>query len=139
MHSAPQRAAPKPRSCALAPSMPPSTAARLSTLAISKPPWPYGNTAAPVPRLLFDTAPIDPTARRISQALDVTPEGLSRVQIRALFNRHVSKERIDLALEQLMTLGLINCKTSAGRGRPATLWAKLENPETVTGPETYGA
>ncbi len=88
--------------------------------------------------LLFDTAPIDPTARRISQALDVAPQGLSRVQIRALFNRHVSKERIDLALEQLMTLGLINCKTSAGRGRPATLWANLENPKAV-GPETYGA
>jgi hypothetical protein len=88
--------------------------------------------------LLFDTAPIDPTARRISQALDVTPQGLSRVQIRALFNRHVSKERIDLALEQLMTLGLINCETSTGRGRPATLWAKVEGPKAVA-PETYGA
>ena len=58
--------------------------------------------------------------------------------IRALFNRHVSKERIDLALEQLMTLGLIHCETSAGRGRPATLWAKAQNPNVV-GPETYGA
>jgi hypothetical protein len=97
--------------------------------------WDYCCDSA---RLLFDTAPIDPTARRISQALDVTPEGLSRVQIRALFNRHVGKERIDLALEQLMTLGLINCETSAGRGRPATLWAKVEDPKVV-GPETYGA
>ena len=88
--------------------------------------------------LLFDTTPIDPTAQRISQALDVTPDGLSRVQIRALFNRHVSKERIDLALEQLMTLGLINCGTSAGRGRPATRWAKVEDPKVV-GSETYGA
>jgi hypothetical protein len=96
--------------------------------------WDYCCASA---RLLFDTAPIDPTARRISQALDVC-EGLSRVQIRALFNRHVSKERIDLALEQLMTLGLIYCETSAGRGRPATLWAKAQNPNVV-GPETYGA
>jgi hypothetical protein len=88
--------------------------------------------------LLFDTAPMDPTARRISQALDITPEGLSRVQIRALFNRHVSKERIDLALQQLMTLGLINCRTSAGRGRPATLWGKVGDP-TLIAPETYGA
>src|SRR5277367_5452319 len=96
--------------------------------------WDYCCASA---RLLFDTAPIDPTARRISQALDVC-EGLSRVQIRALFNRHVSKERIDLALEQLMTLGLIHCETSAGRGRPATLWAKAQNPNVV-GPETYGA
>ena len=82
-------------------------------------------------RLLFDTAPIDPTARRISQALDITPEGLSRVQITALFSRHVSKERIDLALEQLMTLGLINRRT-AERGWSATLWAKVQNPETGT-------
>jgi hypothetical protein len=55
--------------------------------------WDYCRDRA---RLLFDTAPTDPTARRISQALDVTPEGLSRVQIRALFHRHVSKDRIDL-------------------------------------------
>src|SRR6202161_1414990 len=88
--------------------------------------------------LLFDTAPIDPTARRLSQALDVTPQALSGVQIRALFNRHVSKERTDLALEQLMPLGLINCETSAGRGRPATLWAKVEGPKAIA-QETYGA
>ena len=101
--------------------------------------WDYCSGSA---RLLFDTAPIDPTARRISQALDVTPEGLSRVEIRALFNRHVSKERIDLALGQLHTLGLINRETTAGRGRSATLWAKVQNPETGTDtPETdpYGA
>ena len=101
--------------------------------------WDYCSLSA---RLLFDNAPIDPTARRISQALDVTPEGLSRVQIRALFNRHVSKERIDLALGQLHTLGLINRETTAGRGRSATLWAKVQNPETVTGDletDPYGA
>jgi hypothetical protein len=93
-------------------------------------------------RLLFDTAPTEPTARRISQALDVTPEGLSRVQIRGLFHRHVSKERIDLALEQLLKLGVINRETAAGRGRSASLWTKAQKPETGTNtPEThpYGA
>jgi hypothetical protein len=89
-------------------------------------------------RLLFDTAPIDPTARRISQALDVSPEGLSRFQIRSLFHRHVGKERIDLALEQLMDLGLINSKTRVGRGRPATLWAKAPETKDANG-GTYGA
>ena len=44
--------------------------------------WDYCRDSA---RLLFDTAPIDPTAQRISQALDVTPEGLSRVGIRSSF------------------------------------------------------
>ncbi len=85
---------------------------------------------------------LDPTARRISQALDVTPGGLSRVQIRALFHRHVSKERIDLALEQLLTLGLIYNQTAAGRGRSANLWAKVQNAATgtnTTETDPYGA
>ena len=93
--------------------------------------WDYCSGSA---RLLVDT---DPTVRRISQALDVTPEGLSRVQIRGLFHRHVSKERIDLALEQLLTLGLINRQTEAGRGRPATLWAKVQNPDTGAGTASF--
>jgi hypothetical protein len=88
--------------------------------------WDYCRASA---RLLFDTAPIDPTARRISQAIDVNPQGLSRGQIRALFHRHVSKERIDLALEQLQSLGLIhNAISSSGRGRPSTLWSKVADP-----------
>jgi hypothetical protein len=56
---------------------------------------------------------------------------LSRVQIRGLFHRHVSKERIDLALEQLLKLGLINRGTAAGRGRSASLWTKAQEPETA--------
>jgi len=90
--------------------------------------WDYCLASA---RLLFDTAPIDPTAQRISQALDLAPQGLTRVQIRALFHRHVSKERIDLALEQLTSLGLINRETSYGRGRPSTLWAKVEDTKAA--------
>jgi hypothetical protein len=93
--------------------------------------WDYCRASA---RLLFDTAPIDPTAQRISQAADLTPEGLTRMQIRALFHRHVSKERIDLALEQLVKLGLIIRATSAGRGRATTLWTKPQNPQTTATP-----
>lgn len=96
--------------------------------------WDYCHASA---RLLFDTAPIDPTAQRISHALDVNPDGLSRVQIRELFHRHISKERIDLALEQLLKLGLINRETAAGRARSASLWTKAQKPETATNtPET---
>jgi len=84
--------------------------------------WDYCRASA---RLFFDTAPIDPTARRISQALDVNPQGLSRTQIRGLFNPHVSKERIDLALEQLAGLGQLSCDTSPGPGRSSTVWAKV--------------
>ena len=87
---------------------------------------------------LFDTAPIDPTAQRISQAVDLTPEGLTRMQIRALFHRHVSKERIDLALEQLQKLGLIYRGISTGRGRATTLWTRPQNPGTSATPSETG-
>ncbi len=52
------------------------------------------------------------------------PKGLSQVQIRALFHGHVSKKRIDLALEQLSTLDLIDYhrQPGRGRGRPSTIW-----------------
>jgi hypothetical protein len=81
--------------------------------------WDYCLAGA---RLFFDISPIDPTAQRISEALDATPQGLTRTQIRGLFRRHVSKERIDLALEQLSSLGLINRHIAAGRGRSSTFW-----------------
>jgi hypothetical protein len=86
--------------------------------------WDYCQASA---RLFFDAAPTDPTARRISEALDSTPQGLTRTQIRGLFHRHVSRERIDLALEQLSSLGLIDRHTQPGRGRPSTLWAAVED------------
>ncbi len=72
--------------------------------------------------LFFNDAPIDPTARRISEAVCAHPEGLSQVQIRALFHGHVSKERIDLALEQLSNLELIDYHRQPGRGRASTIW-----------------
>jgi hypothetical protein len=76
-------------------------------------------------RLFFNDAPIDPTARRISEAVCAHPEGMSKGQIGALFHGHVSKERIELALQQLSTLGLIDChrEPERGSGRPATIWA----------------
>jgi hypothetical protein len=51
-------------------------------------------------------------------------------------------KRIDLALEQLLKLGLINRGTAAGRGRSASLWTKAHKPETgANTPENdlYGA
>jgi hypothetical protein len=77
-------------------------------------------------RLFFNDAPIDPTVRRISEAISAAaPGGLSKDQIRGVFHGHLSKERIDLALQQLQTLGLIGCQPQPGRGRgrPATIWA----------------
>jgi hypothetical protein len=90
--------------------------------------WNYCQESA---RLFFDGAPIDAVARRINEAIVTSGAGLSKNQIRTLFHGHISGERIDLALEQLMALGLIGRPvqaTGTGRGRRATLWV-TENDE----------
>ena len=75
----------------------------------------------------FDGAPIDPTSRRISEALSAAPGGLTKLQIIGIFCGHVSKERIDLALQQLSTLGIIGSRQppATGRGRPSTVWTPV--------------
>ena len=84
--------------------------------------WDYCQDSA---RLFFNDAPIDPTARRISEAISAAPGGLSKAQIGGLFHGHLSKERIELALQQLCTLGVISCRRQPGRGRPSTIWTPL--------------
>jgi hypothetical protein len=92
--------------------------------------WDYCLASA---RLFFDASPVDPTARRISQALGASPQGLTRTQLRGLFHGHVSSECIDLALGQLSSLGLVNHHTASGSGRSATLWAALGDTKESTG------
>jgi hypothetical protein len=58
----------------------------------------------------------------------VNPQGLSQTQIRGIFHHHISKERIELALEQLTSLGLIYNETAPGRGRSSIVWAKVSKP-----------
>jgi hypothetical protein len=89
--------------------------------------WDYCSASA---ALIFVPAAIDPIVERIREALDASPDGLTRDQIRSLFQHHVRSERIDAALEQLTTLGTITSQKSRGRGRPSTLWSATEAPET---------
>jgi DNA replicative helicase MCM subunit Mcm2 (Cdc46/Mcm family) len=89
--------------------------------------WDYCSASA---ALIFVPTAIDPIVERIREALDASPGGLTRDQIRGLFQHHVRSERIDAALEQLTTLGTITSRKSHGRGRPSTLWSATEAPET---------
>jgi hypothetical protein len=91
--------------------------------------WNYCCSSA---RLFFDTAPTDPAAKRISEALHAIPQGLSKTQIRGLFRYHISTERIDLALEQLISLGLIHHEIALGRGRPSTLFVSTPKAPDAT-------
>ncbi len=112
-------------------------ALRLSAIYAALAVWDYCLASA---RLFFDASPVNPTAQRIGEALDAAPEGLTRNQIRGLFHGHVSKERIDLALEQLSSLGLINRRTETGRGRSSTCGPESKTPKrTMRGLNAHSA
>jgi hypothetical protein len=89
--------------------------------------WHYCSASA---ALLFGTATGDHTADRIKEALDAAPEGLSRIQIRALFHGHLSSERIEVALQQLMSIGAIDQQIQPSRGgRRSTIWTATPDGE----------
>jgi hypothetical protein len=88
--------------------------------------WDYCAASA---ALIFHASTGDPVLDRIRRALDEASEGLTRNEIRSLFNGHVSSERIDMALEQLTAQGLATSHSASGRGRPATRWSGTEDSE----------
>lgn len=76
-------------------------------------------------RYLFGDALGDPIADEILRALRmVAPDGMSRTEIREVFDRNRSSERIGAALGLLTKHGLVRWKTKGGNGagRPATIW-----------------
>jgi hypothetical protein len=108
--------------------------AALDTSSVIEPPhlqaalavWDYCSASA---ALIFHASTGDAVLDRIRLALDATPEGLTRKEIGALFHGHVSRERIDMALERLTSQGLATNQTTPGRGRPATLWSGIDDSE----------
>jgi hypothetical protein len=49
----------------------------------------------------------------------------------ALFHGHVSSNRIDAALEQLISLGAIDQRNQPTGGRPSTLWSAIPQSECL--------
>jgi hypothetical protein len=90
--------------------------------------WDYCSASA---ALIFHASTGDAVLDRIRLALDATPEGLTRKEIRALFHGHISSERIDMALEKLTSQGLATNQSTPGRGRPVTRWSGTEDSEPV--------
>ena len=65
----------------------------------------------------------DPIADEIYAALRAAPDGMTRTEIRDLFQRHVSGERVGRALELLVRSKLARSASSyATGGRPAERW-----------------
>jgi hypothetical protein len=73
----------------------------------------------------------DEIADRVFNVLCVRPDGMSRTEIRDLFNRNERKERIDRALSMLAGRGLIEMTTTKTTGgRPAEVWHAVSTPTT---------
>jgi hypothetical protein len=88
--------------------------------------WEYCSASA---SLLFGDSTGDAIADRIRDALEESLEGLSKNQIRRLFHGHVTCDRIDAALEQLMAIDAAGCRSEHTAGRPSTLWSAIAGEE----------
>jgi hypothetical protein len=81
--------------------------------------WEYAEESA---RLIFGDASGDPVADKIMGALRSDPAGLTRNQIRDLFSRHRSSDRIGRTLDHLQESGLVRSETHGTGGRPVERW-----------------
>lgn len=82
--------------------------------------WSYAEESA---RYIFGDATGDPVADDITEALRAAgDEGLSRTEIRDLFGRHKSADRINQALGLLLKLGRAAKEQQQTGGRPTERW-----------------
>lgn len=80
--------------------------------------WEYCEASA---EFIFGTRLGDPVADTILAALQQRGE-MTRTDLSALFGRHTPAAAIQQALEQLLGLGLIECKKRETGGRPIEAW-----------------
>ncbi len=82
--------------------------------------WDYAEESA---RYIFGDATGDPVADAILEALrNAGAGGLTRTEIRDLFKRHQSADRIDGALGELLGLGRVRHEREQTGGRPTERW-----------------
>ena len=87
----------------------------LAALAI----WTYCEESA---RYIFGSKLGDSVADTVLEELKRKPEGLTRTEISNLFGRHQTKERIDLALQNLVLSGFAVRKSETTGGRSVERW-----------------
>ena len=95
--------------------------------------WCYCSASA---SLFFGPSTGDHTADRILEAINASTTGLSRTQISALFHGHLSCQRIEAALEQLISLGAIDESNQPTAGRSAIRWSAMPGSECLAQPES---
>ena len=79
--------------------------------------WEYAAASA---SYIFGDATGDPIADRILTSLSFGE--VTRTQASSLFGRHISGDRIDQALNLLLTAGKVSCERQMTRGRPVEVW-----------------
>ncbi len=90
--------------------------------------WEYCEASA---ECVFGDTLGDPDADAILSALRTNPAGLSRTQIRDLFSRNLSAERIERALLTLTKAGLARFEPHSTHGRPAQIWVAVNTTKTT--------
>ncbi len=81
--------------------------------------WEYAQASA---RFVFGSSVGDSIADKILSALRESAQGLSRTQIRDLFNRHKGAAEIEQALAVLANNNLATCATESNNGRTTERW-----------------
>jgi hypothetical protein len=81
--------------------------------------WDYAEASA---RYIFGDATGDSVADKIMEALRARPDGLTRTEIRDLFKRNESGERIDQGLSLLQVVGHARSTREETGGRPVERW-----------------
>lgn len=92
---------------------------RVPHLAAALEVWRYCEDSA---RFIFGDALGDQTADAILEALRSRPEGMTRTDIRDLFDRHKSTSEIGRALAILKANGMIRSQSERTGGRPMERW-----------------
>ncbi len=96
--------------------------------------WQYSEDSA---RYIFGERLDDQTAEKVLKALHENEEkGLTRTEIRDLFDRHISNEKLGAALQTLLESGLAEVKKEETKGRPKETWlACVLSVKSVLSPE----
>jgi hypothetical protein len=85
--------------------------------------WDYAARSA---AHIFGDALGDPMADDIRHALAEHPDGLTRTELRDLFNRNRTRAQIDRALDLLVGAGLAQTHTHSDPGRPLQRWTATQ-------------
>ena len=88
--------------------------------------WDYAHRSA---AWALGQATGDPLAEQIHTALQRSPDGLTRTQIRDLCQRNLPAERVEQALASLAAAGRAHRGRTLTAGRPAELWTAAPAPD----------